>query len=141
MEYRDTLKYQAEQLGKILSALLESLMLLKSKGELNGNFSSIDSKFQGVIGLNLNELLQQDYSSFRGHLIQKQFQEEHFEVLSRFFYEKAMANPKVEWKSTKQLLEKSIDLLDMADEISQNLSIERMHRKGEIETIIEDNFE
>lgn len=131
MEQRDYLMVQIEQLGKVLAAILSGFLGLKSKGEVSLGIEITNERLQGELDIDIEKIAALNNMEVKAYLEKRKLRAEHIEGLSDYLKEIGIG----ETDKTKASLwlKKAIVLLDIADEISKTLSIDRVNKKRNIE--------
>ncbi len=133
MEQRDFIKEQIEQLGRVLGKALSDLFKLKSSGQVSSGISAINDQLKGELDLDLDELLKKDKQVLKQNLIDRNLTSDHLETLSKYLEEVGRHKKDEHPEGAHQYFKTALFLLDIADEISETLSFERMSRKTNIE--------
>ena len=136
MEQKDLLKDQIEQLGKILANILSNLLGLKSEGQAFQGIEITNQRLQGELDIEIEKITTLTKKELKDYLINRHLKAEHLEILSECIKEIGKVEIEKNIKDAKMKLEKSIELLDIADEISKTMSFERINKKKEIETVL-----
>jgi hypothetical protein len=136
MEQRDYLMIQIEQLGKVLAAILSGFLGLKSKGQVSLGIEVTNERLQGELDIDMEKLLALNNMEVKAYLEKRKLRAEHIEGLSGYMKEIGME----ETDKTKASiwLKKAIVLLDIADEISKTLSIDRVNKKKNMEKLLQE---
>ena len=136
MEQRDLLKDQIEQLGKILANILSNLLGLKSEGQAFQGIEITNQRLQGELDIEIEKITTLTKKELKDYFINRLLNAEFLEILSECIKEIGKVEIEKNIKDAKMKLEKSIELLDIADEISKTMSFERINKKKEIETVL-----
>lgn len=140
MEQRDLLKDQIEQLGKILANILSNLLGLKSEGQASQGIEITNQRLQGELDIKIEKITTLTKKELKDYLKNRHLKAEHLEILSECIKEIGKGEIEKNIKDAKMKLEKSIELLDIADEISKTMSFERINNKKEIETVLQQHI-
>lgn len=133
MEQRDLIKDQIEQLGKVLSRILSEFLGLKSKGQVTQGIINCNQSLQSELDLDVAEIGNLTKGELKIYLKHRKLTSEHLEVLSEYFKEIGKAGKKANHPQAQLWLIKAIELLEIADEFSRTLSLDRLNKKTEIE--------
>lgn len=135
MEQRDLLKDQIEQLGKVLANILSDLLGLKSKGQTSQGIEATNQRLQGELDIDIEKITTLTKKELKDYLKNRHLRAEHLEILSECLKEIGKGKIEENKKDAKMKLEKAIELLDIADEISKTMSFDRINKKKEIENV------
>lgn len=135
MEKRDLIEDQIEQLSKFLKNVLAALFKFKSSNDQLETINFVSMSLKDRFDLDLNQMATLSKEEFKNFLNQYEFTENQLESLSKIFFELFLIQ-KDNNNPSKQLLLKSIELLDEADVISNAFSVERNQRKIEFNNLI-----
>lgn len=135
MEKRDLIEDQIEQLSKFLKNVLAALFKFKSSNDQLETINFVSMSLKDRFDLDLNQMATLSKEEFKNFLNQHEFTENQLESLSKIFFELFLIQ-KDNNNPSKQLLLKSIELLDEADIISNAFSVERNQRKIEFNNLI-----
>lgn len=136
MHQRDLLRDQIEQAGKVLAKALYMFLGLSDKHQPTQAMQLSQQVLKEGLDLDLDALLALDKAKLKAYLVSRKLIDQHLEVLSQYLRAIALQANASEDPETKLYLEKAIDLLDIADEVSGMLSFERIHHKLEIEKLL-----
>ena len=137
MEQRDLLKDQIEQLGKVLANILSDLLGLKSKGQTSQGIEATNQRLQGELDIDIEKITTLIKKELKDYLKNRHLRAEHLEILSECLKEIGKGKIEENKKDAKMKLEKAIELLDIADEISKTMSFDRINKKKEIENVLQ----
>ncbi|NLN24242.1 MAG: hypothetical protein GX163_00985 [Bacteroidetes bacterium] len=137
MEQRDLLKDQIEQLGKVLANILSDLLGLKSKGQTSQGIEATNQRLQGELDIDIEKITTLTKKELKDYLKNRHLRAEHLEILSECLKEIGKGKIEENKKDAKMKLEKAIELLDIADEISKTMSFDRINKKKEIENVLQ----
>lgn len=135
MEQRDLLKDQIEQLGKVLAKLLAGFLGLKEEGKASQGIAVINEQMKGKLDLDILLIARLGKAELKTYLQDRQLRGEHIETLSDYFKEMGLSAVNTAPSESKIWLQKAIDLLDVADEVSGTLSFERIQRKAKMKQL------
>jgi len=140
MEQRDFMLNQIEQLGKVLAKILSDFIEFKSEGEVTQGIGITNQRLQSDLGIDIEELTVLNKEELKNYLENRQLTAEHLEVLSEYMKEIGEEEIHENKKEAKRKLEKAIELLDIADQISNTISFDRINKRKEIENILPQLF-
>src|SRR5690606_16419312 len=131
MEKRDILKDQIEQLGKVLARILSQLEGLKSEVQISQGIDLASEQLRCELEIEIDGLVNLTKKELEEYLKHRKFTAEHVVLLSACL--KEIGKVQMEKKNNDAIIkfEKAIELLDIADEISQTVSFDRINRKNE----------
>jgi len=137
MEQRDLIKDQIEQLGKVLGKILSGFLGLKSSGETSVGIEISNEQLKNELDIDLSQLLELDKYDLKKYLTSRKLSAEHIEILSKYLEEiglRKLTENKIE---ADKYLSKTLILLELVDEISKEMSFERINRKSRIENALQ----
>jgi len=137
MERRDLLKDQIEQLGKVLAKILSDLIGFKAKGQVIEGIQITTQQLRESLDIDLEKLSGLNKEELKDYMQKRQLISVHFEVLSEYLEELGRAEMDINKEKAIRWLEKSVELLDLSDEISKTASFEQFHRKKNLQALIE----
>ena len=137
MEQRDLLKDQIEQLGKVLANILSDLLGLKSKGQTSQGIEITNQRLQSELDIEIEKITTLTKKELKDYLKNRHLKAEHLEILSECLKEIGKGEIEKNKQATKVKLEKAIELLDIADEISKTMSFDRINKKNEIKNVLQ----
>jgi len=140
MEQRDLLKDQIEQLGKVLAEILSDFLGLKSKGSINEGIKISKERLQSELDIDIEKLITLNKTKLKEYVKNLKLSEGHLEILSEYLKEMGMVKNRANIGEAKLCLEKALELLDVADEISNTLSFDRINKKTKIENMLQQNL-
>jgi 1-deoxy-D-xylulose 5-phosphate reductoisomerase len=120
-------------LAKALSDFLE----LKSKGQLSRGIEMTQNRLQTELNIDIEKLSSSSKDELKNFTNKRQLKARHLEILCDFFKETGTATAQTNITKAKKYLEKSIEFLDIANEISKTISFERMNKKAEAEKALQ----
>lgn len=132
MEQRDLLKDQIEQLGKVLAQVLSNFLGLKSDGKASLGIEQSNHQLKDKLDLDIKELLTLSNEVLKDYLVQRHFNAEHLESLAEYLKQIAIN----ESPANSNYLSKAIELLDIADEISNSISFDRINQKNVLKALL-----
>ena len=137
MEQRDLIKDQIEQLGKVLGQILAGFLGFKSSGQIDQGIKVTNRQLKSELDIDIDELVTASKNELKKYMVERKMATRHFESLGEYLREigeRKMSNDK---NMAKIYLMKSLELLDLEDEISQTISFERLNLKSKIENMLQ----
>ena len=135
MPIRDLLQAQVEQMGKALGKVLVNVLNLESTGKLNKGIEVCNEELSTLLNINISELLDFSFDDLRLFVEERNLTDGHLEILSQYFTEVGLHQQALGLTAHAAYL-KAIDLLTLADDISQTFSLERLESKNNILKLI-----
>lgn len=132
MEKRDYIESMIEQLGSALRKMLSFLMKQNGKENQIETIATIDKDFLSEFNISIDQLILLSSEDFKNKIVDFKLKENHIETLSQLFFQMSFLNERFNLKQKEKLKEKAIELLDIANLISNSFSIERSNKKDEI---------
>jgi len=120
-------------LAKVLSDFLE----LKSKGQLSRGIEITQERLQTELNIDIEKLSSSSKDELKNFTNKRQLKARHLEILSDYLKETGTATAQTSKTKAKKYLEKSIEFLDVANEISKTISFERISKKAEAEKALQ----
>lgn len=136
MEQRDYLKDQIEQMGKVLAELMGKFMGFKSKGQTSQGIEYVQTELKSQLDIDLDDLLALEKNELKEYLLTKHFSAEHIEQLSDILRNTGEIKLSDNKDEARDKLEKALQILEIADEISNAASFSRISQKTEIENLL-----
>ena len=137
MEQRDLLKDQIEKLGKVLANILSGLLGLKSKGQTSQGIEITNQRLQSELDIEIEKITTLSKKELKDYLKNRHLKAEHLEILSECLKEIGKGEIEKNKQATEVKLEKAIELLDIADEISKTMSFDRINKKNDIKNVLQ----
>ena len=136
MVQRDIIKDEIEQLGKVLGKIISDFLNLKSTGKITQAIVLSTKQLKGQLDLNIDKLLALSKKELKEYLFEKKIPFDHFEVLAEYLYEMGVCQTSTDEFIAKSYLKKSLELLELMDDLSATLSFDRMNRKSTITNLL-----
>ncbi len=136
MPIRDLLQAQIEQMGQAIGKMISKFLGLKNDGKMEDAMSVTQAAMQEELELDFDKLLNSDQATFFLFFKDKPYSAESLELLSTYFYEVGVYKKAEQPEETLLILQKAIDLLTLADQVENSLSMERMGKKQKIEQLM-----
>ncbi len=140
MEQRDLLKDQIEQLSKVLAKILSNLLGLKFHGNVAQGIEISNEHLQSELGIDIEKLMTLNTTGLTEYVKNRKLTGDHLEILSEYLKEVGILKIKTNNIDGKIWLEKAIELLSIADEISKTMSFDRINKKHKIENMLQQNY-
>lgn len=137
MEQRDLLKDQIEQLGKVLAKILSDFLGFKSNSNVAQGIEISNERLQIELDIDIENLITLNKSELTEYAKNRRLTEGHLETLSEYLKEVGMAKVEINKSEVPFYLEKAIELLDIADEISNTMSFDRINKKRKIKYMLQ----
>ncbi|MEO6904385.1 MAG: hypothetical protein ABI315_14695 [Bacteroidia bacterium] len=137
MEQRDLIKDQIEQLGKVLGKILSDFLKLKSKGQVSPGMEIANQRLLSEVDINIEKVMTLSKKELEDYLKSRKLTADHLEILSAYLKEIGKEEIEINKTDSKLKLEKAIELLDIADNISKTISFDRINKKKEINNALQ----
>ena len=139
MEKRDLLKDQIEQLGRVLGKIVSDFLGLKSSGETTAGIEISNEQLKNELDMDLSILLELDKYDLKKYLTSRKLNTEHIEILSKYLEEIGLSKVAENKTEADKYLYKSLTLIELVEEISKEMSFERINRKYRIENALQED--
>ena len=140
MEQRDLIKDQIEQFALALGKILANFLGYKSKREATEGIEISNEQIKKDLNINVVDILSKDESDLKEYFEEKKMTSEHLEIISSYFEEIAETLIIKGNAKGKVYLSKSLELAELADELSKTISFERMNKKSHIENLLRNKY-
>lgn len=137
MEQRDLLKDQIEQLGKVLAKILSNFLRLKANNSVAQGIEISNEQLQSELDIDIEKLITLKKTELAEYVKNRRLTESHLETLCEYLKEVGLAKTEINKTEGQLCLEKAVELLDIADEISKTMSFDRINRKNEIKNVLQ----
>lgn len=137
MERRDLLKDQIEQLGRVLGKILAHFIGLKSKGQTEEGIEVTSEQLRREVDIDIEKMLLFNNEELRDYIEKRKLAAWHLEILSEYVVETAENKLDGANIGAKRRLEVAMELLDIADEVSNSASLDRTTNKRKIENLLQ----
>lgn len=137
MENRDLLKDQIEQLGKVMAKILSDFIGLKSNNDVDQQIKISNDRFQNELDIDIEKLLSLQKTKLRLYTNKRKLNHCHLETLSAYFKEVGLEKLKTSKSQGRLYLVKALVLLEIADEVSKTISLDRIDRSTEIKNVLQ----
>lgn len=132
MEQRDYIESMIEHLGNSLKRMLSFLIKDNGKQTEIETITSIDKDFLSDFKMSIDEIILLSTDDFKNTIIHLQLKENHIETLSQLFLQMRFLDKRFNFEQKEKLKEKAIQLLDLANLVSNSFSVERLNKKNQI---------
>lgn len=132
MEQRDYVESMIEQLGNTLRKMLSFLIKENGKENQIETIATIDKDFINEFNISVDEIIVLSTEDFKNKILDLKLKENHIETLSQLLFQMSFLNKRFNINQKEKLKEKSIELLDIANLVSNSFSVERFNKKDEI---------
>jgi len=139
MEQRDFLKDQIEQMGKVLAKVLADFFHLKNEGNVSEGVEIANQHLREKIDIDIEKLTGLNKAELKDYCMNRNLTADHLESLAEYLKEVGLAESSSDNKMAKAYWLKSIELLEIANEISGAISFKGLNRKSEIEGLLRDS--
>lgn len=139
MEQRDLIKDQIEQLGKVLAKILSDFLGLKSSSNVAQGIEISNERLQSELDIDIEKLITLNKTELVEYLKNRRLTAGHLETLSEYLKEVGIAKTEINKSEARLCLEKAIEFLDIADEISKTTSFDRINKKSKIKNVLQHN--
>lgn len=133
MERRDLLKDQIEQLGKVLALMLGDFLGLKSSGNVEEAVETSQETLKSEMDIDLTTLISLNGDDLKSYLVERKIAEPHFEILAEYLAERGKVFQ--DEKESLVYFDKALELIQIADGISQTMCFNRFAKKQTIEAL------
>lgn len=137
MEQRDLIKSQIEQLGRVLGKIFADFLGLKSSGQIEQGIEMTNEQLKSELDIDIDILVGLSKDELKKYLIERKMTIGHFETLAEYIKEIGESNVAYDKNKAKIYLIKSLELLDLEDEMSKTISFERLNLKSKIENMLQ----
>ena len=137
MEQRDLLKEQIEQVGRVLGKILADFLGLKTQGNSAQAISFSKQQLNSELDIDLEKILNLSGKALATYLKDRLYSEENIELLVDYLYTIGK-NDREQGINSSIYLRKAIDLLEIADELSNTISFDRHTKKQQIQSLLSD---
>ncbi|WP_462281791.1 hypothetical protein [Salinivirga cyanobacteriivorans] len=137
MEQRDYLKDQIDQMGKALAKILSDLMGLRTKIEPQNVFTHINQQLKTQVDLDLDRLLTISADERKNFLKKDLFNAANLETLAEILKEMGTKAVAKDANYVTEYFKVALELLNLADQKSEAISLERIQKKQTLEKLIE----
>ncbi|PWJ43809.1 hypothetical protein [Sediminitomix flava] len=120
MERRDFLKDKIEQVGRVLGKMIANFMGAKSQGNTAQGIEISNQYLQTELDIDIDQILKLEKEDLKSYLTERNLTAEHLETLVSYLIELG------DYHQDQQYYQKAIILNEIADEISNTLSLMRM---------------
>jgi hypothetical protein len=136
MEQRDLIKDQIEQFALALRKIISNFLGYKSEGETTQGIEISNEQISNELNIDVADILSSNESDLKEYFEGNDMTAEHLELLSTYLEEIGRTLIINGNAKSKVYLEKSIELLELADVLSKTISFERMNKKSNVENLL-----
>ncbi|MEM9858735.1 MAG: hypothetical protein AAF843_15355 [Bacteroidota bacterium] len=129
MERRDVLKDQIEQLGRVLGKMIAKLLKLKDHEISPSALNDLEQELQDELDLNIDDLLALNDQAVENFLKERKFHWSHFIALSEYLHEAGQIVRGEDAVKAHLYFEKALALLELTDQVTKTISLEREIKK------------
>ena len=137
MEQRDLLKDQIEQLGKVLAKIMSDFLGLKSVGNVPQGIEISNERLQSELDISIVKLMSLNKNELKDYFNSRKLTEAHLEVLSEYLKEIGIEKTQTNKAEAALYLERAIELLDIADEMTKTMTLNRINTKNNIKNLLQ----
>ncbi|HKK59601.1 MAG TPA: hypothetical protein VJ937_08995 [Salinivirga sp.] len=137
MEQRDYLKDQIDQMGKALAKILSDLMGLKTKNEPQSALVETNQQLKTQVDLDLDKLMRVTADERQAFLDRESFNAANLETLAEILKEMGTNAVAKDANYVTEYFKVALELLNLADQKSEAISLERIQKKQTLEKLIE----
>ena len=127
---------QVEQLGRVLGKILANFLGLKSSGQVEQGIEVANEQLQSELDIDIDEIVILSRDELKNYLMERKMAPGHFEILGKYLKELGNSKMSSDINNAKIYLTKSLELLDLEDEISTTLSFERADLKSKVKNML-----
>ncbi|MDD2635830.1 MAG: hypothetical protein PHW82_10060 [Bacteroidales bacterium] len=136
MEQRDFIKDEIEKIGKLLSKIISGFFDLKLEVQLLQAIEITTDCLKSELDIDIDKIVTFPKKELNPYFRKLKLSAKHLEELSELLKEIGKAEFENNEKEAVVKLEKAIELLDIADEISNTISFNRINKKNEINKLL-----
>lgn len=136
MAFRDLLVEQAEQLGKAIGKVYADLLRLKSAGKVALGIEVSNQELKSEVDIDVAQIMATDKEALKQYFNKRRFGPQHLEMLGAYFKEAGEALINTQADKAKAYLGKALELLEVADETTQTISLIRMNDQKIIRSLL-----
>ena len=139
MVRRDIIKDEIERLGKAIGRIIADLFGLTSTGNVEEGIEVTQEQFQNELDIDVNQLIQMPKEKLPDFFNERNFIPEHIELMADYFFSVGEHLLTLDSTKANDTLQRSLDLYELADHISNAASFERMDKTSLIEKLLQQN--
>ena len=137
MEYRDMLKDEIEQVLKVMTKILSDITGVGSNGQYSATIETSTQQLKNELDLDVEFMLGLTFEELVDYVVAVKLSEDMLVTLADIFQELGNGAISNNTAKTKLYLEKSYELLKIANRSSKVFSINRMDKINKISDLIE----
>ena len=130
---RDTLQAQIEQIGKNLNRIVTKFLEIELIEDPDFEIRKTNQELKDELDIDLVKISQYEVSEIYTYLKARKLTAKHVELIATYVESIAKMELTIDPANAKAFFRKTIDLLTVADDVSESLSLERIRKKKEIE--------
>lgn len=138
MIQRDILQDQIKELARVLSTILGEFIGYKTSGEIQDGIQKTSTHLKTQLDIDLNILLDLSNEDMSTYLTDRKMKIGHFEMLAKYLMEIGQAKMIVDKTEAKIYLQKSIEILELENNASETLCLNRLNLKTKVELILQE---
>lgn len=136
MAFRDLLVEQAEQLGKAIGKVYADLLRLKSTGKVALGIEVSNRELKSEVDIDVAQIMATDKEALKQYFNKRRLGPQHLEMLAAYFKEAGEALINTQTDKATAYLNKAVELLEIADETTQTISLIRMNDQKIIRSLL-----
>lgn len=137
MQNRDLLKDEIERVGKVLAKILSEILGLQSSNNANDGIEITNQQLKDELDIDVAAMLELPKNALQDFLIKRNFIAAHIEYLSDYFG--ILGKKQTEAIKKQAYLLKAVELLDIADDSFNTMSLQRMNKKTQLQELLSQN--
>ncbi|WP_116109046.1 hypothetical protein [Lewinella sp. IMCC34191] len=136
MEKRDLLKDEIERFGRVIGQILASFIGLRQKGDLTEAVRATNERLKRELDLDIDKLLTCNKTELEAYVDANQLTDDHLTTLSAYLEEAGLAIRESRKEAADSYIQTAIFLLDIVDERSTTLSLDRVSKRNELQDLL-----
>ena len=138
MQQRDILKDQIEQLGRVLGKIIAEFLDLKLQGEVGLGIKQTRKSLQEQLDIDVEKLLLLNEQDLLSYLNERNLIGAHAEMIADYLLDVGSHILPTDPEIGKKYLNKTRDLYEVSNQLSDSLSLERIKKATKIEQMLRD---
>ena len=139
MEQRDLIKDQTDQLGKVLAKILSNFLGFNNDIDPSNRIEKTNHDFQNELDIDIEKVQQLSKDDLKSYLSLRLKSSENIEYLAEYFIELGKKRIGFNKNKSQNHFEKALQLIAIANELSNTISLDRINKKIEILGLMNDN--
>lgn len=127
---------QIEQMGKALAKILAELVTCKTNDMVEYGIDATKKQFISELDVDIDMLLTLPKAEMNTYLTEHKVNVEHFSIVQEYFQEIGESKIATDKAVAKVYLTKSLELLELIDEITKKASYVRIFIKSEVNDML-----